>query len=277
MKLKYIGFPMKDGCHVEGADKGIEKLNNYTNIDKIIDIKKYDTDLETVINGDKELASCVDKYQKEGFIPVTLGGDHSLGIGSLAGSHANNKNLGVIWLDTHPDINTNKTTTTFNIHGYPLAASMGFGQDELTKLYQDEIKVDYKNVILFGINDIDDPEQELIDKYNIKTFTYQYINEVGIDKAINEAIEYMKSRTNSVHVSFDIDAINDKECPGVNVPSRWNLGITKEEALKAFERFNKELEIVSLDIVEFNPLTDKEDKSLNIVLDAIKTINSIYK
>ena len=274
MKYKFIGFPMKEGCHVNGADKGIEVLKNNTNIDKIIDIDLLDTDLETVIKADLELAKTVSEIQKKGFTPITLGGDHSLAIGSIAVSVSNNDNIGIIWLDTHPDSNTNLTTTTYNIHGYPLAASMGFGMDELTNLYGDKPKVNYQNVVMFAINDIDPPEQELIDKYNIKHFTLNDINEKGIDYCINETINYLKERTNNIHLSFDIDSINKNECPGVNVPNRWQKGITKEEALKAVKEFLNNLNIVSMDIVEYNPLTDKDNKSLNIVLDTIDIIKN---
>ena len=219
-----------------------------------------------------KLASLVDKYQTDGFIPVTIGGDHSLAIGSISGSSKNNENLGVLWIDTHPDSNTNQTTTTFHIHGYPLSAMMGFGQKKFTKLYTDEVKVDYKNVVMFGINDIDPPEQELIDKYNIKTFPYFYIKEHGIDACIKEAIDYLKERTDKVHVSFDIDSITTKDCPGVSVPNRWDRGITKEEALKTFEESMDKLNVVSMDIVEYNPEEDIDNKSMNIVLDAVNLI-----
>ena len=274
MKYKFIGFPMKEGCHVNGADKGIEVIKNNTKIDELIDIEILDTDLETVINGDLKLANTVDRIQKEGYTPITLGGDHSLAIGSIAGSSRNNENLGIIWLDTHPDSNTDKTTTTFNIHGYPLAASMGFGLDSLTNLYGDKPKVNYENVVMFAINDIDEPEQKLIDKYNIKHFTLNDIKEKGIDYCKNETIKYLKERTNNIHLSFDIDSINKSDCPGVNVPNRWNNGITKEEALHTVEEFLNNLNIVSMDIVEYNPLTDIENKSLNIVLDTINIINN---
>lgn len=273
MERKYIGFGMKDGCHVNGADMGIDILNKNTKIDKIINIDEKDSDLETVIFNDLKLAENVSKFQNDGYLPITLGGDHSLAIGSIAGSAKNHDNLGVIWLDTHPDSNTNKTTTTFNIHGYPLAASMGFGQSELTNLFEGKTKVKYENVVMFAINDIDEPEQELIDKYNIKNYTLKDINEKGIDYCINDAINYLKSKTNEIHLSFDIDSINKEECPGVNVPNRWSNGIKKEEALKAVNAFFKELNIVSMDIVEYNPLTDIDNKSLNIVLNTIDIVN----
>ena len=269
MKKKYIGFGIKDGCHVNGADLGIDKINELVKIDNIINIDKYDTDIDTVINADLKLAKCVSDYQKDGYLPITIGGDHSLAIGSIAGSASNNDNLGVIWIDTHPDSNTDKTTVTYHIHGYPLAASMGFGMNEFTNLYENKTKVDYKNVVMFAIHDIDEPEQILIDKYNIKCFTYEDIKEKGIDYCINETINYLKDKTNQIHLSFDIDSINTNECPGVNVPNRWGIGITKEEALKAVKEFYEKLNIVSMDIVEYNPLTDKDNKSLNIVLDAI--------
>lgn len=273
MKAKYIGFPIKDGCHINGADLGIKIINEKYKLDTIIEIVPNNIDVNCVVENDSKLASCVSNYQKEGYLPVTIGGDHSLAIGSIAGSSENNENLGVIWLDTHPDINTNLTTTTFHVHGYPLAASMGFGLNELVNLHQHKVKVNYKNVVLFGINDIDDPEQELINKYNIKAFTLDYINEVGVQKCIEEAINYLNSKTNNIHLSFDIDSINKKECPGVNLPNRWENGLKKDDAIKAFSEFYNKLNVVSLDIVEYNPLHDKDNKSLNIVLEAINIIN----
>lgn len=275
MKTRYIGFPIKDGCHVNGADEGIKIINDNYNLNKIISIEVKENDLDTVIHNDSNLAKEVDETLKKEMFPVTIGGDHSLAIGSIAGSSINNDNLGVIWLDTHPDINTNETTTTFNIHGYPLAASMGFGLKELTNLYKENTKVNYENVVLFGINDIDRSEQELIKKYNIKNFTLNDIQIKGIDYCINETINYLKNRTNNVHLSFDIDSISTKECPGVNVPNRWNNGITKNDAFKSIKSFLNNLNIVSMDIVEYNPLTDKDNASLNIVLDTIKIINEI--
>ena len=270
MKTKFIGFPIKDGCHVEGSDKGIDVINKHIKLDKNIKLINNDLDIKAVVNNDLELARVVDNYQKDGFIPVTIGGDHSLAIGSVSGSSSNNDNLGIIWFDTHPDMNTNLTTVTYHIHGYPLAALMGFGLKELTHLYNDKTKIDYKNVVLFGINDIDEPEQELIDKYNIKCFTLDYINKNGMQKSINEAIEYLNSKVDKIHFGFDIDSIASKDCPGVNVPNRWGNGFSKKEALKAVESFLKNLKIVSMDIVEYNPLEDKEDKSLKIVLEAIE-------
>ena len=149
---------------------------------------------------------------------------------------------------------------------------MGFGQDELTKLYFDKTKVKYENVVLFGINDIDEPEQELINKYNIKNFTLDDINTKGIDTCLKEAIEYLNSKTKNIHLSFDIDSISTKECPGVNIPNKWNNGITYKEAQEAIKEFTSKLNIVSMDIVEYNPLTDSNNKSLNIVLDTINYI-----
>lgn len=275
MKPIYIGFPIKDGCHVNGANEGIKKINKNYSLNKIISIEEKEKDLDTIIYYDTLLAKEVNKLQKNNMFPVTIGGDHSLAIGSIAGSSTNNDNLGVIWLDTHPDINTFETTTTFNIHGYPLAASMGFGLNELINLYNNNVKVKYENVVLFGINDIDEPEMKLIDKLNIKYFTLDDIKANGIDFCISETINYLKSKTNNVHLSFDIDSISTKECPGVNVPNRWNNGITSEKAFKSIESFLNNLNIVSMDIVEYNPLNDIDNKSLNIVLDSIRIIDKI--
>ena len=273
MKNKYyIGFPMKDGCHVDGANMGIDILKDKIKFDKIIDIDKCSNDLECVIKYDELLALEVDNAIKNGYMPIVIGGDHSLAIGSIAGV-SKNYEIGVIWIDTHPDSNTNETTTTFHIHGYPLGASMGFGQDELTNLYFDAVKVKSENVVMFGIDDIDKPEMELIDKYNIKHFSYDDIEKFGIEYCINETINYLKDKVDYIHISFDIDVITTKDSPGVSVPNRWDNGLSKNDALKTVGSFLDNLNVVSMDIVEYNPLTDKDNKSLGIVLDTINILN----
>ena len=273
MKNKYyIGFPMKDGCHVDGANMGIDILKDKIKFDKIINIEKCSSDLECVIKYDSILALEVDNAIKNDYMPIVIGGDHSLAIGSIAGVSKNYK-IGVIWIDTHPDSNTNKTTTTFHIHGYPLGASMGFGQDELTNLYFDGVKVKCENVVMFGIDDIDEPEKDLIDKYNIKHFTYDDIVKYGIDYCIEDTINYLKDKVDYIHLSFDIDVISTFDSPGVSVPNRWDNGLSKNDALIAVDSFINKLNVVSMDIVEYNPLTDKDNKSLNIVLDTINIIN----
>ena len=273
MKNKYyIGFPMKDGCHVDGANMGIDILKDKIKFDKIIDIDKCSNDLECVIKYDELLALEVDNAIKNGYMPIVIGGDHSLAIGSIAGV-SENYEIGVIWIDTHPDSNTNETTTTFHIHGYPLGASMGFGQGELTNLYFKGTKVKFENVVMFGIDDIDKPEKDLIDKYSIKYFSYSDIEKNGIDYCINETIKYLKDKVDYIHISFDIDVITTKDSPGVSVPNRWDNGLRKSDALKTVESFLKNLNVVSMDVVEYNPLTDEDNKSLNIVLDTINILN----
>lgn len=273
MNYTYIGFPIKDGCHVNGADMGIKLLSKYVKINKIIDIDKDKNDLNNIVSSDIKLAKEVNNTIKNNNIPVILGGDHSLSIGSIAAS-SQDEEIGVIWFDTHPDSNTHKTTLTHNIHGYPLAASMGFGLKKLTNLYTNNTKINYQNVVMFGIDDIDEAEKELISKYDIKNYSLSFIKERGIDYCINDAIKYLNNRVNKIHLSFDIDSINKKECPGVNVANKLNRGLSKHEALKAFETFVKNLNIKSIDIVEYNPITDIDNKSLNIVLDAIKILEN---
>ncbi len=273
MNYTYIGFPIKDGCHVNGADMGIKLLSKYVKINKIIDIDKDKNDLNNIVSSDIKLAKEVNNTIKNNNIPVILGGDHSLSIGSIAAS-SQDEEIGVIWFDTHPDSNTHKTTLTHNIHGYPLAASMGFGLKKLTNLYTNNTKINYQNVVMFGIDDIDEAEKELISKYDIKNYSLSFIKERGIDYCINDAIKYLNNRVNKIHLSFDIDSINKKECPGVNVANKLNKGLSKHEALKAFETFVKNLNIKSIDIVEYNPITDIDNKSLNIVLDAIKILEN---
>ena len=274
MNKYYIGIPIKDGCHKDGADKGIEVINNNFNINEIVNIINYENDIDTVYDTVTKLASIVDNAIKNNYIPVSIGGDHSLAIGSIAGVSANYDNLGLLWIDSHSDINTDKTTLTHNIHGYPVAISMGLGLEKLINVYQSKPKLKSENIVLFGINDVDPKEQEIIDEYNIKTITYDYIQEIGLDNALNEAYNYLKEKTNNIHISFDIDCTNPNIFTGVNVPSNYNKGFNLDNIRTILSYIKNNINYVSIDVVEYNPLNDKNNITLNLVLEILNSIES---
>src|SRR5699024_562999 len=137
--------------------------------------------------------------------PLVLGGDHSIAIGTLAGLASHYENLGVIWYDAHGDINTGETSPSGNIHGMPLAASLGLGHPKLTNILSEKPKVKPENVVLIGTRDLDDEEKELLHKLKIKVFTMHEIDRYGMAQVMDETINYLKDRTDGVHLSFDLD------------------------------------------------------------------------
>lgn len=273
-KYKIIGVPLKYGCEIEGADKGIEVIAKHINFDYIIDIPDFEEpdckthNIQKVTKVCTDLANTVDKVIKEGFIPITIGGDHSLAIGSIAGS-SNNHELNLLWIDTHPDINTDETTISGRIHGLPVACSIGLGPDELVNINHKGNKIDKSDVLLFGINDIDDLELEIIKDNNVDNVTYKQIRGSNLDNYLNYLTEKLKNK--KVHVSFDLDCMHPDLFTAVNVPNRFDNGFTVDEAYQILETVLK-LDIASIDVVEYNPYNDHNNYCLNILLNIINKI-----
>jgi len=273
-KYKLIGVPLKYGCEINGADMGIDVIKKHINFDYIIDIPIFDEpeskthNIEKVTEVCKNLASTVDKVIKDGFIPITIGGDHSLAIGSIAGS-SNNHNLNLLWVDTHPDINTDETTISGRIHGLPVACSIGLGPEKLININRKGNKIEKSNVLLFGINDIDDAELKIINDNNIDNVTYKQIKEKTLDYYLNYLTDKLKGK--KVHVSFDLDCMHPDLFTAVNVPNRFDNGFTVDEAYKIIDTILN-LDIASIDIVEYNPYNDKDNYCLNVLLNIIDKI-----
>lgn len=274
-KFKLIGVPLKYGCNIEGADKGIDVIKQYIDFDYIIDIPTFEEEtisnmlnIEKVTKVCEELSNVVDKTIKEGYIPLTIGGDHSLAIGSIAGS-ANNNDLSLLWIDTHTDINTHLTTETGRIHGFPVACSIGQGPEQLVNINHNGVKVKGENVILFGTNDIDDLEYKIVSENSVNNILFEDIEKNGLEHYLEFVLDKFKDK--KVHLSFDLDCMNPNCYSSVNVKNRFGKGFTYEQVKKIFEYVLK-LDIVSIDVVEYNPLNDKDRKGLQILLEIIDNI-----
>lgn len=274
-KYKLIGVPLKYGCNIEGADKGIDVIKRHLNFDYIIDIPTFEEEMiSNMLNIEKitkvceDLSNVVDKTIKEGYIPITIGGDHSLAIGSIAGS-SNNNDLSLLWIDTHTDINTHLTTETGRIHGFPVACSIGLGPEQLVNINHDGVKIKGEDVILFGTNDIDDLEYKIVEENKVNNILYEEIEKEGLDHYLEYVLEKFKDK--KIHLSFDLDCMNPNCYSSVNVKNRFGKGFTYEQVKKILETVLK-LDIVSIDVVEYNPLNDKDGKGLEILLEIINSI-----
>lgn len=285
-EISLIGVPMDLGQMRRGVDMGpsairyagiverLEKLN-YTVYDLgNIDVprpEKYEVEdglklrnLKEVIAANTSLAEKIDEQVGLGRYPLILGGDHSIAIGAIAGIAKHYENLGLIWYDAHGDINTDKTTPSGNIHGMPLAANLGLGAKPLTSVLFEGPKVKPENVVLIGARDLDEAEKEILKSLNIKVYTMHEIDRLGMPQVIEETIEYLKEKTDGVHLSLDLDAIEPSEAPGVGTPVIG--GISYRESHLALEMLAESKMITSVEFVEVNPMLDEKNKTADLAV-----------
>lgn len=285
--IRIMGVPLDLGAGRRGTDMGPSALRLAGLTEKLVElgytVKDY-RDIVTknpeilrvgdpklkylseIVRGVSELSSHVEKTLADGEFPVVLGGDHSIAIGTLAGvsSHFRKKNqkVGVIWVDAHGDMNTPDTSPSGNIHGMPLAVSLGMGHPKLTSVGGDFSKVEPRHAVLLGIRTLDQGEIDLIRKAGVTVFTMRDIDERGIRKVVEDAIHIASQGTAGIHVSFDLDSLDPSIAPGVGTPV--NGGLTYREAHFTMESLCLSRKAVSLEIVECNPILDVRNQTARL-------------
>ncbi|MCB6219455.1 arginase [Bacillus paralicheniformis] len=227
----------------EGGEPASEELRN----------------LKAITKASAKLAETVDKIVASGAFPLVLGGDHSIAIGTLAGLVKHYQNLGVIWYDAHADLNTKETSPSGNIHGMPLAISLGIGHEGLTGIYGKETKIKAENIVIIGARSLDDGEKELIRDKGIKVYTMHEIDRLGMTRVMEETIDYLRGRTDGVHLSLDLDALDPNDAPGVGTPVAG--GISYRESHLAMEMLEESKLITSAEFVEVNPILDEKNRT----------------
>lgn len=281
-KIEVINACCDLGVHVCGANLGPEIITKKMNAKYVKTIKAKDyikeldknnkrKNLEGVNEFNSRLYEEVKNKVEDGYIPLTIGGDHSIAIATALASIAKYKNMGIIWFDAHGDYNTFNTTISGNIHGLPLAAITNFEKNELTKFHKGNY-YKYKNTVIVGGRDIDPLERKNIEKCGVTLFSTEDIKKYGAKNISKKAFEIASNGTQGVHISFDIDLIDPKIAPGVSIPAVD--GINLEEAYEIVDCIisNKDI-LKSIDVVEFNPLKDKD----NITEEITRTIcNKLY-
>ncbi|MCY8435339.1 arginase [Bacillus haynesii] len=227
----------------EGGEPASEELRN----------------LKAITNASAKLAETVDNIVASGAFPLVLGGDHSIAIGTLAGLAKHYQNLGVIWYDAHADLNTKESSPSGNIHGMPLAISLGIGHEGLTSIYGKETKIKAENIVVIGARSLDDGEKELIRDKGIKVYTMHEIDRLGMTRVMEETIDYLRGRTDGVHLSLDLDALDPNDAPGVGTPVAG--GISYRESHLAMEMLEESKLITSAEFVEVNPILDEKNRT----------------
>ncbi len=211
----------------------------------------------------QRLAEMVEKAAANERVPLVLGGDHSVAVGTISGMSVHfrkrHQKMGLIWIDAHADMNTPESSPSGNVHGMPLACAIGLGPRELTNLGGYCPKVEPGSVALIGLRSVDD-----IEKYNVRgagvhPFTMRDIDERGLPQVIEEALDIVTAGTAGFHLSFDMDAVDPDEAPGVGTPVRG--GITYREAHLAMELLCDSGKMTSMEIVEVNPVLDEVNRT----------------
>lgn len=288
--IRIIGVPIDLGADRRGVDMGPSairyaglnarlkrlgwKVEDYGNLEvpvpesRVIKNKhlKY---LEEIVTINERLHVVVAEAINQGVVPLILGGDHSLAIGTLAGLSLSGKSLGVLWFDTHGDYNSLDTTESGNIHGMPLAVANGIGALELTSIGGTMKKLQEENTVIIGARDMDCQEKEMLRQSKITVFTMRDIDQRGMMEVVKESIEIASKGTDGIHISFDLDVIDPEEAPGVGTPVPG--GITYREAHLAMELLADSGSIASMDVVEVNPILDNHNKTARLAVGLISS------
>jgi arginase len=201
-----------------------------------------------------------------GFLPLVLGGDHSIAVGTVAGVanfyRRKKKKVGLIWIDAHADINTPESTPSGNIHGMPLACCLGLGAVELSGIFGYAPKLAAANVALVGVRDLDEGEKRTLREQGVQVATMRDIDERGMRAVMRDAIHTASHGTAGFCVSLDMDSVDPSFAPGVGTPVPG--GISYREAHLAMEMIADTGNMISLELVEVNPVIDTQNKTANL-------------
>jgi len=283
-KVRIIGVPMDLGQSRRGVDMGPSALRG---AGLQASIKKLGLQVEDIGNlsvkqpeempvGEKrakylqeiaetcgDVAAAAEKSLMEGFLPLVLGGDHSIAAGVAAGVanyfRKEKKQIGYLWLDAHGDMNTPESSPSGNVHGMPLAAIMGYGAPELVDLLGFKPKAEPGNIVIVGARDLDAQERKIVKRSGIHVFTMRDIDERGMREVMADALKYAMDDTAGIAVSLDMDFVDPADAPGVGTPVRG--GVTYREAHLAMEMISDSESMVSLEVVEINPILDEHNRT----------------
>lgn len=292
-KVDVIGVPIDFGSNRRGVDMGpsairysglknaIEGLNIiYKDLGDIpvpVSEKVYVKSnsrmryLKEINKVNELLAKKVSTSLQSGSFPLVLGGDHSIGVGSILGTQSVFKNIGVIWMDAHGDFNSEQTTLSGNLHGMSLAASAGAGALKMVNFKPKDINfINPHKIVLIGVRSLDPEEAKLLKISGVHVFTIEDIDMLGMTEVMKRAIEIVETDTEGFHFSFDMDVITPSEAPGVGTPVEG--GLTFREAHLAAEMLSTRKKLISMDFVELNPILDHANKTGELAVSLICSV-----
>lgn len=229
--------------------------------------------LDEVVAWNRLLMQATRAELDAGRLPVMLGGDHCLGVGSITAvadwCRAQGKTLRVLWLDAHADFNTSAVTPSGNVHGMPVACLCGLGPDGLTRMGEYSPVLLAEQIRQIGIRSVDPEEKRLIKQHQVDVYDMRYIDENGMKRTMQAALAGIDANTH-LHVSFDVDFLDPQIAPGVGttVPG----GVNYREAQLVMEMIADTGLMGSLDIVELNPLLDHHNRTAELAVDLVESL-----
>ncbi|HEV2591419.1 MAG TPA: arginase [Gaiellaceae bacterium] len=216
--------------------------------------------LDVILSTCQRVSELVEKAAGDGYLPLVLGGDHSIAMGSLSGmARARGGPGAALWIDAHGDLNRPETSPSGNVHGMPLAAALGAAGDAFPAQ-------SIERAALVGIRSLDPGERELVKTLDVKVFTMSEIDKHGVERVMQEALTFL-SGSRFVHVSLDLDAVDPVSAPGVGTPVRG--GLSYREAHFVLELVSESGLLDSLDVVEVNPILDRENETAKLAVELV--------
>ena len=214
----------------------------------------------------ERIAALVRRTAESGAVPVVLGGDHSVALGSIGGLASLYGLGGVLWIDAHGDLNTPETTPSGNVHGMVLAAVLGLGGPAFESTAWPLPAVDPERVALVGVRSLDAGERARVKELGVKVFTMSDVDRLGVERAVRESLTHIAG-PGFVHASLDMDAVDPEVAPGVGTPVRG--GLSYREAHLALELVAESGLLASLDVVEVNPVFDRQNETAELAVELV--------
>ena len=283
--LTYISVPLWQGAEMCGVDKAPKTLLDagagdiiaryfkvsYKQLPELTEKLTAQNKYAVLANYLREVKSAVIECFEQGSLPFTVGGDHALGLGTVAAAAEKYDDLGVIWFDAHGDMNTESTSPTGHIHGMPNAALMGLCQSELNEVATKRVKPEH--IFWVGTRSLDEGEVELIKRLKLHVYTTEYIHGAGIEQVMTEIRdELQRLHIRNLHCSIDVDAIDPTIVPATGAAVANGLR-AEDYILFANLLAHLPITLTSMDFVEYNPLLDDEQRhSERWCLEAINTL-----
>lgn len=297
-KVTVIGAPINVGCDRHGAQlapdylrkKGlinVLKAKGHTVVDagnivqkEVIEADKYKAHpkikfLDIVEDNTKQLFDKISQALSDGTLPIVIGGDHSMGLGNVAGvAHHFGDNVGLIWFDAHGDFNTDLTSPSGNAHGMPCSSLMGFGNETLSALVPTKVKPE--NIFWIGIRDLDKEEERIAKERNLNIYYMQTIKEKGMPYVINDILRKLHEQgIKHIHCSIDVDGIDPSETPGTGTPVV--NGVSTDDFRLLLHALFSTKHVSSIGLTEFNPEIDVNDQTAHWCINTMDYVASLLQ
>jgi arginase len=263
-RLAKLGYRVRDRGNVRVADRDEGVAEEYRKLEPATRARPRAHHVDEIVRAAEELAGVVASIAKAGAVPVVLGGDHSIAMGTLAGLARAGHRVGVIWMDAHGDSNSPETSPSGNVHGMPFAVALGVAGEPFPASLRGT--TDGANGVLFAIRDIDSGERDNIKRAGLTPITMADIDRGGMAAAMEHAIA-VAAKGDGIHLSLDMDAIDPDEAPGVGTPVRG--GLTYREAQLAMEMLAASGKLRSIEVCEVNPILDAGNRTAALAVELI--------